>query len=107
MHFSQAIDAIARVSPEHFSSLADVLSPELIDECLAHAGVATLRKRRLPLEMVVWSIVGMALFRHIPMGQIVHQLDILLPGRPTSFRGTQRRCPSTSTPRGRSCQTCV
>ena len=81
MHFSQAIDAIARVSPEHFSSLADVLSPELIDECLAHAGVATLRKRRLPLEMVVWSIVGMALFRHIPMGQIVHQLDILLPGQ--------------------------
>ncbi|MDG4868782.1 IS4 family transposase, partial [Guyparkeria sp. 1SP6A2] len=57
------------------------LSPELIDECLAQAGVATLRKRRLPLEMVVWSIVGMALFRHIPMGQVVHQLDIVLPGQ--------------------------
>ncbi|MFP3458760.1 transposase domain-containing protein, partial [Psychrobacter sp. SIMBA_152] len=75
------MDAITRVSPEHFSSLADVLSPELIDECLEHAGVATLRKRRLPLEMVVWSIVGMALFRHIPMGQVVNQLDIVLPGQ--------------------------
>ena len=81
MHFSQAIDAIARVSPEHFSSLADVLSTELIDKCLEHSGVATLRKRRLPLEMVARSIVGMALFRHIPMGQVVNQLDIVLPGQ--------------------------
>jgi IS4 transposase len=81
MHFSQAIDAINRVRPDSFSSLADVLSPELIDTCLEQAGVATLRKRRLPLDLVVWSIVGMALFRHIPMGQVVNQLDIVLPGK--------------------------
>ncbi len=31
--------------------------------------------------MMVWSVVGMALYRHIPMGQIVNQLDILLPGK--------------------------
>lgn len=81
MHFSQAIDAISRVTPDTFSSLSEVLSPELIDTCLEQSGVATLRKRRLPLEMVVWSIVGMALFRHIPMGQVVNQLDIVLPGK--------------------------
>lgn len=81
MHFSQAIDAINRIRPDSFSSLADVLSPELIDTCLEQAGVATLRKRRLPLDLVVWSIVGMALFRHIPMGQVVNQLDIVLPGK--------------------------
>lgn len=63
MHFSQAIDAIARVTPDNFSSLSEVLSPELIDSCLEKVGVATLRKRHLPSEMVVWSIVGMALFR--------------------------------------------
>lgn len=53
----------------------------MIDKCLEHAGVTTLRKRRLPLEMVVWSIVGMALFRHTPMGQVVNQLDIVLHGQ--------------------------
>lgn len=81
MHFSDAIDAIAKAAPEDFSSLSEVLSPELIDTCLEEAGVATLRKRRLPLDMVVWAVVGMALFRHIPMGQIVNHLDIMLPGK--------------------------
>ncbi|WP_415843753.1 transposase domain-containing protein, partial [Vreelandella rituensis] len=64
MHFSDAIDAIAKAVPDDFSSLSEVLSPELIDTCLEEAGVATLRKRRLPLDMVVWAVVGMALFRH-------------------------------------------
>jgi len=81
MHFSDAIDAIAKAVPDDFSSLSEVLSPELIDTCLEEAGVATLRKRRLPLDMVVWAVVGMALFRHIPMGQIVNHLDIMLPGK--------------------------
>lgn len=81
MHFSNAIDAIAKAVPDDFSSLSEVLSPDLIDTCLEEAGVATLRKRRLPLDMVVWAVVGMALFRHIPMGQIVNHLDIMLPGK--------------------------
>ena len=81
MHFSDAIDAISQVAFDDFSSLSELLSPELIDTCLEEAGVATLRKRRLPLDMVVWAIVGMALFRHIPMGQIVNHLDIMLPGK--------------------------
>ncbi len=80
MHFSQAVDAISHVTPEQFAALSEVLSPELIEQCLYESGTVTLRKRRLPLEMMVWSIVGMALFRHLPMSQIVNQLDILLPG---------------------------
>lgn len=80
MFLSQALDSISRFSPEQFQSLSDYLSPELIKECLAKSGTVTLRKRRLPLEMMVWSIIGMALFRHIPMSQIVNQLDIVLPG---------------------------
>jgi IS4 transposase len=32
------------------------------------------------MDMMVWCLVGMALYRHIPMSQIVNQLDILLPG---------------------------
>lgn len=81
MHFSDAIDAIAKAAPDDFSSLSEVLLPDPIDTCLEEAGVATLRKRRLPLDMVVWAIVGMAMFRHIPMGQIVNHLDIMLPGK--------------------------
>ena len=81
MFLSQALDRLYAFSPEQFSSLAEVLSPELITQCLQETGTVTLRRRRLPMEMVIWSLVGMALFRHIPMGQIVNQLDILLPGK--------------------------
>ena len=81
MFLSQALDRIHSFSPEPFDSLAEVLSPELLSECLQKSGAVTVRKRRLPLEMMVWSVVGMALYRHLPMSQIVNQLDILLPGK--------------------------
>src|SRR3990167_2144027 len=81
MFLSQALERPQAFSPEQFGSLADVLSPELIAECLQNNGTVTLRKRRLPMEMMIWSVVGMALFRHLPMSQIVNQLDILLPGK--------------------------
>lgn len=81
MQLSQALDAIAHTSPTQFSSLSDILNPDLIEQCLQEAGAVTLRKRRLPLEMMVWGVVGMAMFRDVPMSQIVNQLDILLPGK--------------------------
>jgi hypothetical protein len=80
MFLSQALDSIQSFSAKQFTSLSEYLSPDLIRYCLEKSGTVTIRKRRLPLEMMVWSIVGMALFRHIPMSQIVNQLDILLPG---------------------------
>lgn len=62
------------------TSLGDYLDPELISHCLAETGTVTLRKRRLPLEMMVWCIVGMALERKEPLHQIINRLDIMLPG---------------------------
>lgn len=80
MQLSQALDAIHKFSPEEFTSLSSLLSPELIEECLSESGTVTLRKRRLSMDMMVWAVVGMALYRHLPMSHIVSQLDILLPG---------------------------
>ena len=80
MFLSQALDSIHTFAPEQFQGLSDYLSPQLISSCLEQSGIVTIRKRRLPLELMVWSVVGMALFRHMPMSQIVNQLDILLPG---------------------------
>jgi len=73
--------SLAAFTPEHFNALSEVLSPDLIDKCLKESGIVTLRKRRLPLEMMIWSIVGMSMFRHLPMSDIVNQLDIMLPGK--------------------------
>ncbi|WP_339445126.1 transposase domain-containing protein, partial [Pseudomonas hunanensis] len=45
------------------------------------AGVSTIRKRRLPLESLVWCIIGMALFRRMSVWDVVNHMDILLPGK--------------------------
>jgi IS4 transposase len=71
---------LSTFSPESFSSLAEVLSPDLIEQCLQESGTVTLRKRRLSLEMMVWCVIGMSIFRKVPMSDIVNKLDILLPG---------------------------
>lgn len=53
MLFSHALDVVHKSIPNAFSAPSALLSPELINECLMNAGVATIRKRRLPLEMMV------------------------------------------------------
>ncbi|WP_162943370.1 IS4 family transposase [Shigella flexneri] len=82
MHIGQALDLVSRYDSlrNALTSLGDYLDPELISRCLAESGTVTLRKRRLPLEMMVWCIVGMALERKEPLHQIVNRLDIMLPG---------------------------
>lgn len=56
------------------------LDPEWIDEALAATGTATIRRRRLPAEQVVWLVIGMCLFRNLSMRELVATLDLALPG---------------------------
>jgi hypothetical protein len=56
------------------------LDPEWIDEALAATGTATIRRRRLPAEQVVWLVIGMCLFRDQSMRDLVPMLDLALPG---------------------------
>jgi len=71
MQISQALDLISRYDATRnpLTSLGDFLDPELIAQCLAQSGTVTLRKRRLPLAMMVWCLVGMALERKEPLHQ--------------------------------------
>ncbi|MCG7542803.1 IS4 family transposase [Pseudoalteromonas sp. MM17-2] len=81
MFLKQALNQVHNFSADQLSGLSDLLSPELIEQCLQDSGIATIRKRRLPMEMMVWSVLGMSLYRHLSMDKVVSQLDILLPGK--------------------------
>jgi hypothetical protein len=61
--------------------LKQVLDPDVLEQAFKHAGVATVRKRRLPLEAVMWSVIGMSLFRNETVWDIANRLDISLPGK--------------------------
>jgi hypothetical protein len=56
------------------------LDPAWIDEALAATGTATIRRRRLPAEQVVWLVIGMCLFRNQSMRALVSMMDLALPG---------------------------
>jgi hypothetical protein len=56
------------------------LNPEWIEAALAATGTATIRRRRLPAEQVVWLVIGMCLFRDLSMKELVATLDLALPG---------------------------
>ena len=50
MRIEQALDFIHACPPAKFEGLSDLLSPELIQACLAENGSISLRRRRMPME---------------------------------------------------------
>lgn len=79
MQLSTALSLVNSNNVTEFQNLAEILSPEIISAGLKENGIATIRKRKLPMENMVWAIIGMALFRKFPMRQLLNQLDIILP----------------------------
>ena len=66
--------------PEPFETFRRHIDPVWIEQALAATGTATVRRRRLPVEEVVWVVLGMALFRDRPIEDVVSKLDLALPG---------------------------
>jgi hypothetical protein len=72
-----------------FEVFADSLDRPWIEAALAATGSATVRRRKLPAEQVVWIVIGMALFRDRSIQEVVHHLELALPGRaPTARRAS-------------------
>jgi hypothetical protein len=80
MQLAASIDAIAdSPKPESLAAVVAHLPREWIEQALAATGTATLRRRRLPAEQVIWLVLGMALFRNRSIVEIVDKLDLALP----------------------------
>jgi hypothetical protein len=89
MRFDKAFHATASyASPPELHDFRKHISPEWIDEALNATGTATVRRRRLPSEQVIWLVLGMALFRDRPMEDVVSKLDLALPGAGTVARSS-------------------
>jgi len=66
--------------PEDLDSFRSHIDPAWIQQALKATGTATLRRRRLPAEQVVWLVLGMALQRNRSIVEVVDSLDLALPG---------------------------
>jgi hypothetical protein len=81
MGWDRAFAATATYAkPEHFETFRRHIDAAWIEQALEATGTATVRRRRLPVEEVVWVVLGMALFRDRPIEDVVSKLDLAMPG---------------------------
>jgi hypothetical protein len=66
--------------PESFVRLLGSIDADWVEEALEATGTATIRRRRLPAEQVVWLVLGMALLRRMSIEQVLRYLQLALPG---------------------------
>jgi hypothetical protein len=82
MGFDRAFHAAATyAAPPDLKDFRRHMGPDWVEQALAATGTATVRRRRLPGEQVIWVVLGMGLMRDRPIEDVVSKLDLALPGR--------------------------
>src|SRR5262245_11894017 len=87
MELGEAILAVGAVDrAASFELFSETLDAAWIAQALQATGTATIRRRKLPAEYVVWLVIGMGLLRDRSIREVVRHLDLVLPTR--AGRGT-------------------
>ncbi|MGO9067006.1 MAG: IS4 family transposase [Myxococcaceae bacterium] len=79
MGLEEAFSAVPGFLPGNFDQFARHLNPEWIEDALIATGTASMRRRRLPADQVLWLVVGMALMRNESIERVAALLSIALP----------------------------
>jgi hypothetical protein len=77
----------AGTCPASFDQFSAAIDPQWITDALTATDSASVRRRKLPAEHVVWLVIGMGLFRDRSIAQVVHHLDLVLPTPGGARRG--------------------
>jgi hypothetical protein len=83
MSVAQDLSAVLEFAEQPLSRLevfAEHIPQEWIEAAAALAEKATVRRRRLPSDMILWLVVGMALFRGEPVVEVARRLNICAEG---------------------------
>ena len=79
MDLATCLEALTERMPESYERFAQDLPMAWVEMALKETGTATVRRRRLPSEMVVWLVIGMGLYRDRPITDLIDKLDLALP----------------------------
>ncbi|MGD9888242.1 MAG: IS4 family transposase [Halothiobacillaceae bacterium] len=71
-------------TPERLDQLSSLIDSQWVAHALSSTGKASIRRRKLPAEHVVWLVIGLALFRNQAIGDVVRQLNLTRNGQPMS-----------------------
>lgn len=81
-HLSTTVDAVPAIGLDR---LAEHLPMAWIERALQVSGSASIRRRRLPAEQVVWLLIALALYRQQSMPEVLDTLNLCLPGEDCPF----------------------
>jgi len=80
MDLGQALLAVGSGGrAESFEVFGRAIDAQWVEQALAATGSATVRRRKLPAEQVLWVVIAMGLFRDRSIQEGVHHLDLVLP----------------------------
>ena len=77
----EALEALIDLGPRGgLDRFAASLDPAWIEEALRSTGTASIRRRKLPAEQVVWLVLGMALYADRPIQAVLSHLGLVESG---------------------------
>jgi hypothetical protein len=74
-------ETLAALPVNAMTELGSLIDPHWINQALRATGKASIRRRKLPAEHAVWLVIGLALFRHMPLWQVVQEMALTLEGQ--------------------------
>jgi hypothetical protein len=74
-------ETLADLPAGGMAELSALIDPAWIEQALQATGKASIRRRKLPAEQAVWLVIGLALFRHMPVWQVVQEMALSLDGQ--------------------------
>jgi len=86
--------------PATFKRFGRVLDAQWVTDALTATGTASVRRRRFPAEIVVWLVIGMALFRDRSIRETVDHLGLVMPSA-TATAGTNPALAPSAITKGR------
>lgn len=63
-------------APEDLSVFQREIPLAWIEQALTQTDKASVRRRKLPAELVVWLVIGLGLYRNRPISEVVSKLDL-------------------------------
>ena len=88
-HHSRLTDTLnANLSPNtkqpyDLTLLSRAIDPTWITQALTATGKASIRRRKLPAEQVIWLVIALALYRGQSIPEVTAHLDLVLPDEVT------------------------
>ena len=98
-------DAVAAILdadiPAAFEMFSRKLDAEWIESALEETGTASVRRRKLPAQLVVWLVIGMAMFRDRSVQEVVSHLGLVLPSQKNKRPAAGRSVAPSAVPQAR------